>query len=80
MDKINLAEAKAQLSKLVDRAAEGDTVQIIRRGKPVAQITTIKGPSKPIDIKALRAVTDGLPRQKQSARAFIRKMRDESRY
>lgn len=76
----NLAEAKAQLSKLVEQAANGGTVRIIRRGKPVAQITPIAEIRKPVDLEALRALTDSMPRQKQSARTFIRKLRDESRY
>jgi len=42
MDTISLAEAKARLSELVARAADGETVQITRRGKPVAQITPVK--------------------------------------
>ena len=42
MDTVSLAEAKARLSELVARAAEGETVQITRRGKPVAQLTPMK--------------------------------------
>lgn len=80
MDSVNLAEAKARLSELVARAAEGETVQITRRGKPVAQITPIQKPRKPIDIALLRAVTDSMPMQKESAGEFIRRMRDDSRY
>ncbi len=38
MIKVSLAEAKAQLSKLVERAAAGEPVCITRRGKAVAQI------------------------------------------
>ena len=49
MRNVNLADAKAHLSKLVERAAAGDTVRIMRRGKPVAQITGIKSRRKRID-------------------------------
>ncbi len=42
MDTVGLAEAKARLSELVTRAAEGETVQITRRGKPIAQISPIQ--------------------------------------
>ena len=34
MEGINLAEAKAHLSELVDRAEAGETMEILRRGKP----------------------------------------------
>ena len=80
MDTISLAEAKARLSELVARAAEGETVQITRRGKPVAQITPITKPRKPIDIELLRAVRAGTPVQPESAGEFMRRMRDDSRY
>ena len=77
---VSLADAKARLSELVERAAAGDTVRITRRGKPVAQITAVKAPRQPIDIAALRALTDSMPPQKQSAREFVRTMRDKARY
>ena len=41
MRSISLAEAKAQLSALVEQAAGGEPVLILRRGKPIAQITGI---------------------------------------
>lgn len=80
MGNVNLAEAKAHLSELVERAAAGDTVRIVRRGKPVAQITAVDTPRKPINHKILRALTDAMPAQNESARTFMRRMRDEDRY
>ena len=65
MATVNLADAKARLSELVERAAAGETVRITRRGKPVAQITSVKSPRKPIDFAALRALTNSMPMQKQ---------------
>jgi prevent-host-death family protein len=80
MRNVNLAEAKAHLSKLVERAAAGETVRIMRRGKPVAQITGIKTRAKRIDLSALRALTDAMPLQRESAREFVRNLRDQDRY
>ncbi len=80
MRDVNLAEAKAHLSELVKRAAAGDTVRIMRRGKPVAQLTAIKPRRKRIDLAALRALTDRMPVQRESARDFVRRMRDQDRY
>jgi prevent-host-death family protein len=80
MGTVNLAEAKAHLSELVERAAAGDTVCIVRRGKLVAQITAVGTPRKPVDLKALRALTDIMPAQTESARSSVRQMRDEERY
>ena len=80
MDSFSLAEAKARLSELVARAAEGETVQITRRGKPVAQIAPARPPRKPIDIELLNSVSKKSPMQPESAGDFIRRMRDDGRY
>lgn len=80
MATVNLAEAKAHLSALVERAASGEPVRILRRGKPIAQITAIATPRKPIDVAALRAMTDRMPAQAQSAGDFMRELRDSERY
>ncbi len=80
MGNVSVAEAKAHLSELIERAAAGETVCITRRGKPIAQLTAISAPRKPIDFAALRALTDRMPMQTESAREFVRRMRDEDRY
>jgi prevent-host-death family protein len=80
MDTVSLAEAKARLSELVTRAAEGETVQITRRGKPIAQLAPIQKPRKPVDIEALRALTASMPEQSESAGDFMRRLRNSSRY
>jgi prevent-host-death family protein len=38
---VNIYEAKTQLSKLVDRAAEGEEIIIARNGKPVARLASL---------------------------------------
>jgi len=80
MDTVSLAEAKARLSELVERAIAGDTVCITRRGKPVVQLSAVRSPREPIDFPALRALTDHSALQDESAAAFVRRMRDEDRY
>ena len=80
MDHVTLADAKAHLSELVAKAEAGETVVITRRGKPVAQITTIEAEKKPFDFDALRALTKNMTYQEQSAGDFIRWMRDTDRY
>ena len=77
---VSLANAKAHLSELVERAAAGEAVCITRRGKAVAQITAVDIPRKRIDMAALQAMTDAMPVQTETARDFIRRMRDEDRY
>ncbi|WP_235705808.1 MULTISPECIES: type II toxin-antitoxin system Phd/YefM family antitoxin [Acidiphilium] len=77
---MSLADAKAHLSEVVERAACGEVIRITRRGKPVAQISAVAKPRKPVDIAALRAVTAGAKKQSETARDFVRRMRDEDRY
>jgi len=77
---ISLAEAKARLSELVERAAAGETVCITRRGKPMAQLTAAGRPREPIDAARLKALTDTMTPQAESAGDFVRRMRDEDRY
>jgi prevent-host-death family protein len=38
---VNIYEAKTQLSKLVDLAAEGTDIVIARAGRPVARLTSL---------------------------------------
>jgi prevent-host-death family protein len=80
MRQVSLAQAKARLSELVERAAAGEPICITRRGKPVAQISAVATPRKRIDVAALRAMTDRMPMQRESAGELIRRMRDEDRY
>ena len=80
MGSVSIADAKAHLSELVERASGGETVQITRRGKPVSQIVAAKAPRKRIDIAALRELVEKMPMHAEPAGAFIRRMRDEARY
>ena len=80
MKRVSLADAKAHLSELVERAAAGEPVCITRRGKDVARVTAADAPRKPIDVAALRVMTEAMPVQPETARNFIRRMRDEDRY
>jgi prevent-host-death family protein len=79
MKDVNLAKAKAHLSRLVAEAEAGETVRILRRGKPVAQITPIAQPRKTFDWAKLKALTDSMPTQPEPAAEFVRRMRDEGR-
>ncbi|AOO81436.1 type II toxin-antitoxin system Phd/YefM family antitoxin [Bosea vaviloviae] len=80
MNAINLADAKAHLSELVDRVEAGASIEITRRGKPVARLTALARPRKPIDAALLAALTVTMPAQSQSAADLVRSMRDGDRY
>ncbi|PZU47354.1 MAG: type II toxin-antitoxin system prevent-host-death family antitoxin [Sphingomonas sp.] len=80
MNTINLADAKAHLSELVDRVEAGDSIDITRRGKPVARLTAVVRPRKPIDAALLQSLTAAMPPQLQNAADLVRSMRDGDRY
>ena len=80
MSAVSLAEAKAHLSELVDRVETGESIEITRRGKRVARLTTTDRPRKAIDMAALQALTQALPPAPQDAADLVRALRDGERY
>lgn len=80
MSAISLADAKAHLSELVDRVEAGDSIDITRRGKPVARLTAVARPRRRIDAAALAALTAAMPPEPESAADLVRSMRDGDRY
>ncbi len=47
MTTVNIHEAKTQLSRLVDRAAKGESFVIARAGKPLVRVAALDAPAKP---------------------------------
>ncbi len=47
MGTVNIHEAKTQLSKLVDRAARGESFVIAKAGKPLVKVVPIDAPAAP---------------------------------
>jgi prevent-host-death family protein len=80
MTDVTLADAKARLSELVTRVQAGDAVRITRRGRPVAQLTSVAATRTAVDPAKLRALTDSIPLQDSAAAETVRRMRDEDRY
>ena len=79
----SVAEAKNQLSKLINRALKGEGIVITRRGKPVIEFKPVPAaPAKPrrvteADLEWLRAHRARLPASKVDAGTFVSQMRDE---
>ncbi len=80
MGDVTLADAEAHLSELVDRAMQGEKIRITRHGEPVAVIAGVDREPKPIDLAALRALTDAMPFQPEPAGIWLRSWRDGARY
>jgi prevent-host-death family protein len=80
MNTISLADAKAHLSELINRVEAGETIVIVRRGKPVAQLTAVAKPRKRVDTALLQSLTETMPPQPQDAASLVQSMRDGDRY
>ncbi|HEX8363962.1 MAG TPA: type II toxin-antitoxin system prevent-host-death family antitoxin [Allosphingosinicella sp.] len=84
MGAVNLSDAKARLSELVERAEGGEEVTITRRGKPVAKIVAIEKPRNRLDMEALsalRALTAKMQiYEDPDGLSFVERMRREDRY
>jgi antitoxin (DNA-binding transcriptional repressor) of toxin-antitoxin stability system len=72
MDSIPLAEAHAHLSDLIDQIQAGDTTDVTPRGKPVARLTAVTQPRKPVVLAMLQSVTAAIPPQTKDAADLIR--------
>jgi antitoxin (DNA-binding transcriptional repressor) of toxin-antitoxin stability system len=83
-----VAETKNQLSKLIDRALNGEHIVVTRRGQPVIEFKPVQRneqqQEKPTprwtveeQLEWLRARRALLPRSKVDAETFVRQMRDE---
>lgn len=77
MNTFSVAEAKAHLSELLDRAQSGEKIVITRRGEPVAQLAPVKSPKSGIDFARLNALRAAMPMAKTAADKLVRRMRDE---
>jgi len=83
MTEYSVAEAKAKLSELIDRAEKGEGVTITRHGKPVAELKPAASgrpqpkPMSTADIEALAKQRVGRKMPTVSAVEVLAKMRDE---
>jgi prevent-host-death family protein len=77
MTQVSVAEAKAHLSSLLDAVAEGDSVVITRRGKPIAELV----PRRAVRdlLPELEALRSSLPHQTTGAAETIHNLRDTAR-
>lgn len=78
MQTFTLAEAKAQLSRLIALVEAGEDVTITKRGQAVARLVR----SAPVrqQLPSLSELRAKLPVQTESAGEFIRGLRDSDRY
>jgi len=77
MTSVNLADAKAKLSALIERAERGEDIVITRHGRPVARLTAMAGEPKPINLQALKTFRSTLPLRTDASADLLRDMRNE---
>ncbi len=79
MKTVGASEAKTHLNQLLRRAFEGETIQITRRGIPMAKLTPAGEGGKP----DVRILADDIRRLRKGAmlkKITIRELIDEGRY
>jgi len=77
---VNLAQAKARLSELLDKVESGEEVIITRHGRPVAHIRPAVPPKKPLPLEELAAFRARMPHWSKGSAELLREMRDDERY
>jgi prevent-host-death family protein len=82
MRTFSVAQAKAQLSALLDAVEAGEEVEITRRGVPVARLTRpASGSAASFDLAGFLADTAAQPFHHTSdAAVLLREMREGARY
>lgn len=80
MGKHSIAEARDNLSKLIDRALEGEDVVLTRHGQPVVTLKPVRPMPRPMtqaDIEWLRSRRVKPKRISEDAATLVSRMRDE---
>lgn len=77
---VTLAEAKARLSELTERAAAGEDVIITKRGRPVGRLSRVATPRRAIDLGQLQRLTDGMGTPADASATAMEQLREAARY
>jgi prevent-host-death family protein len=72
---VNLAQAKAHLSELLDRVEAGEDILITRHGRPIAQVSAVAAAKTPV--RSLAAFRARMPHWRASSADLLREARDE---
>ena len=74
---VNLAQAKAHLSELLDKVEAGEQVVITRHGRAVAHMLSATRPKEPLALDDLAAFRATMPRLRRPSAEMLREARDE---
>ena len=74
---VNLAQAKARLSELLNKVEAGHEVVITRRGRPIAHLSAAISPKKPLPLRELASFRADMPRLRRPAAELLREIRED---
>jgi prevent-host-death family protein len=74
---VNLAQAKARLSELLDKVESGEEVVITRHGRAVAHIKPVIQAKQPIPFAELAEFRKTVPGLSKPSAELLRDLRDE---
>jgi prevent-host-death family protein len=74
---VNLVQAKAHLSELLDKVEAGEEVTITRHGRAVAHIHPASRPKHPLRLDELAAFRATMPGLRGRGADLLREARDE---
>jgi prevent-host-death family protein len=74
---VNVAQAKAHLSELLDKVEAGEEVIITRHGRAVAHLHSASRPKHPLMLDDLAAFRASMPSLGRPSVELLREMRDE---
>ena len=74
---VNLVQAKAHLSELLDKVEAGEDVIITRHGRAVAHLHAISRPKQPLRLDDLAAFRATMPPLRRPSAELLREARDE---
>jgi len=78
MQNVTVQQARKDISRLLDAVAGGDEITIIRRGKPVANLTAVvSAPRKTVKFPDREEFRRRLPKAKISSAQLMREIREE---
>jgi prevent-host-death family protein len=75
---VNVAQAKARLSELLDKVEAGEDVVITRHGRAVAHLHSVSRPKRPLMLDDLAAFRATMPPLQRPSVELLREMRDEA--
>ena len=76
MHTMNLAQAKAHLSELLNTVEAGEEVVITRHGRPIARVVPANPLKQVLPLQRLAELRRQLPAWKGSSAALLRELRD----